>query len=122
MDDAARAIQKRFPLIPDEASAHMVRHGTRATEEGFAWKYDSRVRVPSYTSFTESQVRAFIDRIRCPTLLIFGSDGGYMASPRFGRVGLFKNAKVVKIPGAGHHVPHEKPVELAEVISTFLRA
>ncbi|MFQ5849484.1 MAG: alpha/beta fold hydrolase [Candidatus Binatia bacterium] len=120
LDDASGAIQKRFPLIPDGARAHMVRYGTKPTNQGYTWKYDPRVRFHSYSTFSEGQIRAFIDRIQCPTLLIFGSEGGFVKSPRFSRVGLFKNGEVVQVPGSGHHLPHEKPVELAEVIAPFL--
>ena len=121
-DDAAEAIQKRFPLIPDEARAHMVRHGTKATDQGYVWKYDPRVRFHSYSNFTEGQIHAFIKRILCPTLLIFGTEAGFTKSPRFSRVGLFKNGKVVEISGGGHHVPHERPTELAEVVFPLLCA
>ncbi|MFB3121541.1 MAG: alpha/beta fold hydrolase [Candidatus Binatia bacterium] len=119
-NDVAEAIQKRFPLIPDEARAHMARYGTKATDQGYAWKYDPRVRLHSYSNFTEGQIHAFIERIRCPTLLIFGTEGGFTKSPRYSRVGLFKNVRVVEMPGCGHHVPHEKPSELANVVFPFL--
>ncbi len=120
LQEAARAIQRRFPLIPENASAHMARYGTKQTDRGYVWKYDPRVRFPSYSSFTESQIQTFIERIQIPTMLIFGSDGGFIKSPRYQRVRLFKTGKVVEIPGAGHHVPHEKPRELAEAVAPFL--
>ncbi|MEE8075269.1 MAG: alpha/beta hydrolase [Candidatus Binatia bacterium] len=119
-NDAAEAIQKRFPMIPDEARAQMVRYGTKVSGQGVVWKYDPRVRFQSYSNFTEGQIHAFIKRIQCPTLLIFGAEGGFTKSPRFSRVGLFNNGKVVEIPGCGHHVPHEKPGELAEIVFPFL--
>jgi pimeloyl-ACP methyl ester carboxylesterase len=121
-NDAAGAIQKRFPMIPDEARAYMVRYGAKVSGQGVVWKYDPRVRSQSYSNFTEGQIHAFIKRIQCPTLLLFGAEGGFPKSPRFSRVGLFNNGKVVEIPGCGHHVPHEKPCELAEIVFPFLSA
>ncbi len=120
VEGAARAIQKRFPIVPDAAAVHMARYGTRSTERGFVWKHDPRMRLPSYSNFSESQIRAFIQRIDCPTLLIYGEEGDFMSSPRASRVSLFKNSRLVGIPGAGHHVPHEKPDELAQVVCPFL--
>jgi pimeloyl-ACP methyl ester carboxylesterase len=35
-------------------------------------------------------------------------------------VQLFPNAKIVPVEGAGHHIPHEKPKELAEIVVPFL--
>lgn len=43
-----------------------------------------------------------------------------MKSPRASRTALFKKGKVVEISGSGHHVPHEKPGELAEIVRPFL--
>ena len=117
---AAEAIQKRFPLIPNRAAMHAARHGTRLTPHGWVWKYDPRARNPSYSSFSEIQVQAFIERIDCPTLLVYGSDSGYKESPRFSRVDYFRNKTLVEIPGTGHHVQQEKPDELAAVLIPFL--
>jgi pimeloyl-ACP methyl ester carboxylesterase len=43
-----------------------------------------------------------------------------MKSVRGQRASLFPNAKIIPIEGAGHHIPHEKPEELAEVVVPFL--
>ena len=118
--EAAKAIQNRFPKIPNEAAFHMARFGTRTTDEGLAWKYDPKLRFRPLSSFSENQVQAFIQRIDCPGLLICGSEGEFKRSPHLSRAGLFSNLRVVEMSGAGHHVPHEKPGELAEVIYLFL--
>jgi len=121
LKDAARAIRKRFPLIPEAACDHMAGYGTKVTDRGYLWKYDPRVRFPSYSTFSEGQVRAFIQRLNCPTLLIYGAEGDFMQSPRAARLGLFKNSEAVGIAGSGHHVPHERPDGLAKVVAAFLR-
>ncbi len=117
---AAEAICKRFPLVPNRAAMHTARHGTRPTPYGLVWKYDPRSRNPSYSSFSETQVRAFIDRIDCPTLLVFGAESGYKESPRYRRVEHFRNRTLAEIPGTGHHVQQESPDELAAVMIPFL--
>ncbi|MBI4528822.1 MAG: alpha/beta hydrolase [Deltaproteobacteria bacterium] len=122
MEEAAKAIQKRFPTIPDGAALYMARYGMKRTENGWIWKYDPRVRFPSFSTFSEAQIQAFIHRIECPTLLVYGEAGEFMKSPRAYRVSLFKNMQVMGIADAGHHVPHEKPNELAGVVYPFLRA
>jgi len=120
-EEAAQAIRKKFPLIPEAACVQMSRHGTRATDRGLMWKYDPRVRIPSFSTFSEGQARAFIERIACPTLVIYGAESDFSASKRAARVSLFKQVRVVDIPGSGHHVPHERPEELARVVGDFLR-
>lgn len=120
LEDAAKAIRTRFPLIPDRVAAHMARYGTKQTGEGYISKYDPRARDRSFSIFSEGQIRAFIQRIECPTLLIFGKEGDFIKSPRAARISLFKNRKVVELPETGHHVPHERPAELAEIVYPFL--
>ena len=120
LEEAAGAIEKRFPSIPPAARGHMARYGTKAAEQGFIWKHDPRMRFPSYSTFSEAQIQAFIRRIECPTLLVYGSESGFIKSPRAPRVSLFKNGRVVAIAGSGHHVPHEKPDELVKVVYPFL--
>ncbi len=119
---AAAAIRRRFPLIPNRAAMHMAEHGTRLTSHGWAWKYDPRARNPSYSSFSETQIKAFIERIDCPTLLVYGAESGYRESPRYSRVDHFRNKTLVEIPGTGHHVQQEKPDELAATLIPFLRS
>lgn len=121
LEEAAKAIQKRFSQVPDHAALHMARHGTKSTERGFVWKHDPRMRFPSYSTLSEGQIQSFIDRIECPSLLIFGASGDFKNSPRTGRIELFKNSKVVFLSDTGHHVAHERPQETAELVGSFLR-
>jgi pimeloyl-ACP methyl ester carboxylesterase len=96
--------------------------GTQKNETGVVWKHDPRLRVHSLNSLSEGQIRAFIRRIDCPTLIVCGSDSGFTKSSRASRLSLFPDAKVIELPGTGHHVPHERPVELAKLVSSFLFA
>jgi pimeloyl-ACP methyl ester carboxylesterase len=43
-----------------------------------------------------------------------------MKSARGPRAKLFPNAQIIPIEGAGHHIPHEKPAELADIVVPFL--
>ncbi len=117
---AAKAIQKTFPLIPDKAALHMARHGTSYKGGRYRWKHDPILRYRTTTAMSEGQIEAFIRRLKCPILFVYGTESDFMKSVRGGRVKLFPNAKIVPIEGAGHHIPHEKPDELAEVVVPFL--
>jgi pimeloyl-ACP methyl ester carboxylesterase len=117
---AVRSIRQKFPLVPNGAAAHMAKYGTKSTGQGFVWKYDPRARDRSFSIFSEGQIQAFIHRIECPTLLILGKESGFLESPRASRVILFKRKKVIEMEGTGHHVPHERPEELARVVVPFL--
>ena len=120
LTDAASAIKKRFPLIPDDVCEHMARHGTKRIGTGYTWKYDPHFRFRSTTMLSEGQIAAFIKRLECPTLLVYGTESDFMESLRARRIQLFKNAKIMAVEGAGHHIPHERPNELAKIIAPFL--
>ncbi|MGH7847977.1 MAG: alpha/beta fold hydrolase [Candidatus Binatia bacterium] len=122
LEEAAAAVKKRFSSIPDDVCTYMARFGTRKAETGLVWKHDPRLRVHSLSPLSENQVRAFIRRISSPTLIVYGSDSGFTKSSRISRLSLFSKAKVVEFPATGHHVPHERPVELARMVSSFLFA
>ncbi len=117
---AAKAIQKTFPLIPDKAALHMAQHGTNTNGGRYRWKHDPILRYRTTTAMSEGQVEAFIRRLKCPILFVYGTESDFMKSVRGHRAQLFPNAKIVPIEGAGHHIPHEKPEELAAVVVPFL--
>ncbi len=120
LDAAAKAIQKTFPLIPDEAALHMARFGTNYKGGRYRWKHDPILRYRTTTALSEAQIEAFIRRLTCPILFVYGTESDFMKSVRGHRARLFPNAKIIPLEGAGHHIPHEKPQELAEVVVPFL--
>jgi pimeloyl-ACP methyl ester carboxylesterase len=121
IEAAAKAIQKTFPLIPDGAALHMAEHGTHFKGGRYRWKHDPILRYRTTTAMSEGQIEAFIRRLKCPILFVYGTESDFMKSVRGRRAQLFPNAKIIPIEGAGHHIPHEKPEELARVVVPFLR-
>ncbi|MBI1995545.1 MAG: alpha/beta hydrolase [Deltaproteobacteria bacterium] len=120
LEAAAKALQKAFPLIPDDAALHMARHGTNYKGGKYRWKHDPILRYRTTTAMSEGQIEAFIRRLQCPILFVYGTESGFMKSVRGPRAKLFTNAKIVPVAGAGHHIPHEKPAQLADIVAPFL--
>jgi pimeloyl-ACP methyl ester carboxylesterase len=121
LEAAAKALQKRFPLIPDQAAQHMVLWGTQTRGEMVRWKYDPILRYRTTTALSEGQIEAFIRRVHCPILFVYGTESDFMTSVRGPRTKVFNSARIVAIEGAGHHIPHERPGELADIVVPFLR-
>jgi pimeloyl-ACP methyl ester carboxylesterase len=94
--------------------------GTNKRGGTYRWKYDPILRYRTTTALSEGQIEAFIRRVHCPILFVYGTESDFMQSVRGPRAKLFKNARIVAIEGAGHHIPHERPGELAEVVAPFL--
>jgi len=120
LESAAKSLQKTFPLIPDRAALHMARYGTNFKGGRYRWKYDPILRYRTTTAMSEGQIEAFIRRLKCPILFVYGTESDFMKSVRGRRVQLFPNAQIVPVEGVGHHIPHEKPEELAEIVAPFL--
>ena len=120
VEAAAESLQKKFPLIPDDAAVQMALHGTRKRGGFYRWKHDPILRYRTTTALSEGQIEAFIRRIKCPILFVYGTESDFMRSVRGRRVKLFPNAQIVPVEGAGHHIPHERPEELAAVVVPFL--
>ena len=119
-EEAAKALQKRFPLIPDAAALHMALHGARRSGGYYRWKHDPVLRYRTTTLLSEGQIEAFIRRVQCPILFAYGTESDFMRSVRGPRVKHFKDARLVAVEGAGHHIPHEKPEALAKIVGPFL--
>ena len=120
LEAAAKGLQKRFPLIPDEAAMQMALHGTKKRGDTYLWKYDPILRYRTTTALSEGQIEAFIRRVKCPILFVYGTESDFMQSVRGPRAKLFTSARIMPLDGAGHHIPHEKPRELAEIVVPFL--
>jgi len=120
LEGAAKSLQKIFPLIPDDVALQMARHGTNYKGGRYRWKYDPVLRYRTTTAMSEGQIEAFIRRLKCPILFVYGTESDFMKSVRGHRAQLFPNAQIVPVEGAGHHIPHEKPEELAKIVVPFL--
>lgn len=76
----------------------------RPVEDGYVWRSDPRLRIPSAIYLTDQQVDAFVARIECPVLLIHATDGPWKSYPALGkRAELLTNKDIVPLAG-GHHL------------------
>lgn len=122
LDEAARRLQRFFPL-DDEIARHLALHGTRpAGDELRTWKFDPLHRTRSPQPFYEAQARAFWARITCPVLYVEGAQSliSAAASDVDRRVRLLR-AERATIDGAAHHPHLERPKATARVLLEFLR-
>jgi len=117
--------QRSFRLMPDEGAisasvlAEVARQSLARDEEGgYTMKFDRE----SFFGSDGIDVAATIHGIRIPLLLIraglsriMTAEGAALAAESNPRV------RLVTIPGAHHHLPLERPGELAQAIESFAR-
>lgn len=97
--------------------------GLKKLEDGkYTWSTDQKLLVPSAHPFTEEQVSAFLKRILCPTLSIWGEDPPILPQETINkRLKLLKYREIKTYKG-GHHVHLDSPKDVAQAINSHLRA
>jgi pimeloyl-ACP methyl ester carboxylesterase len=121
IEDAFRRMQEENKHLSPEQARHLTQHGVNQNEDGtYSWKFDNYVRVwPAYDMTTE-EVHDLWARIACPTLLIYGKESWASNPDEDGRAGIFRNARVVSVEGAGHWVHHDRLDEFLGLVRGFL--
>lgn len=104
---------------------HLVRHGSVATEGGYAWKADPlfNVGLPG-GDFSPAHLRAEYQAVAAPVLVVTGREHDTWSelSPAevAERVGWIPGARHVEVPGAGHYVHLEQPDAVLAAVCAFL--
>ena len=97
----------------------IVQRGLISQQEGFIWRSDQRLRKTSPYRLTLAQAEQFIQDIKCPVQLVYGTKGMDMVTKGLKHFGpLFSQFHAIELDG-GHHVHMEKPESLAMIIKKF---
>ncbi len=133
--DRAQGLKQRFfateeetlaarenPHFPIALCRILGPRGIEKTERGFSWRGDRRLKWGSLQRFTEDQVRAVLESIKCPSLVLLAEQERYpqMTKLLATRQGLVENETVITGPG-GHHLHMENPQICADHINEFYR-
>lgn len=100
----------------------LVERALTNVENGYTWRADSRLRIPSTLRMSEEQLRNIIPNIVAPSLLI-EAKSGLLQSPDAKyiqeRKPLVKDLTVQLLSGS-HHLHLEYPQQIAGLITDFL--
>ncbi len=119
LEDAVEA-RARKGYLARELTEIIVKRGSEKTEQGYRWRHDDRLLLPSPLRMTEAQVLPFLKAITAPTCLITASEGfDYDKEKMSQRVNAIPNLEHHQVKG-GHHIHMEAPNECAEIINQFL--
>jgi pimeloyl-ACP methyl ester carboxylesterase len=102
-------------------------HSTRAIEDAVAWALDGSVdamiadmRAPS--SSTPASVRDVLGAVRCPMLVVHGSEDHCQPVARGRRLAELMGAPIVVVEGADHMIPGRHPILANLLIRDFVRS
>ncbi len=111
---------------PEEHHRYRIKHNLMQTPDGkWTWKYDKALRAGNpgevRRRFQPDRQWANWRSVRCPTLLVRGENSDILSSAVAERmVRENPNAKLVVVPGSGHSIPLDKPVEFEAAVRDWL--
>ena len=122
--DIDTALAARLQATPmREADARLiVERNLQMVPGGWTWRSDPRLRLPSSTRLPEAAIRAILQAIDAPTLLVAAepSPPYFPPSLRAERIACLRDASLHVLEG-GHHVHMERAPEIGALLRDFLR-
>jgi pimeloyl-ACP methyl ester carboxylesterase len=119
--ETARAHFRLIPPQPCENGFiidHIARHSLRQTTDGWTWKFDPRI----FMRVSTTSVRDYLVRVRCRVALMRGEFSA-IVPPETGeymRELLNRNAPLVEIPQAHHHLILDQPLAFIAALRALL--
>ncbi len=113
----------RYRLVPDQPWVHdfimhhVARTSVRRDDEGYTWKFDANV----FRRITPQAIRDILPKVPCRVALFRGENGLVTAD-----IGAYmyelmnRNAPVVEIPLAYHHMMLDQPLSVVTALRTLL--
>ncbi len=116
---AAERMRRGNPRLSRERALELAEHAVRPADGGYRWKFDPWVDSSDPVELRPEEAPPIWGRVRCPVLLLIGEEAAArgVQSPDHARH--FPDARAVVVPGAGHWVHHDRPVDVVEAIRRF---
>jgi len=109
LEAAAARMKEANPHLSDEVARHLTLHGTNWNADGsLSWKFDNYVRVLSPFGHNINELGQLFSKITCPVQLFWGLESWLSDPDTDSRAAAIKNRRLVKVPGAGHWVHHDR--------------
>jgi len=120
IDAAVRARAAAGPARKDCARL-LVERGLRPVPDGFTWRSDPRLTLPSPYRMGEAHIQAMVGAVDCPLLVVMSRDDARFRCMEHAeqRRDVAAGAQFETLPGS-HHLHMESPLETATVIRAFL--
>lgn len=121
LEAAVARMKEANPRLSDEVARNLTLHGTNWNADGsLIWKFDNYARgFPPYGQNLDD-FRVILAEITCPVLLFQGMESWAPDPEADGRVSGIRNRRLVRVPGAGHWVHHDRLDVFLEETSRFL--
>lgn len=126
LEEAAARLRKNDPLLDQERALWLAEKATTRGEDGLVrFKHDPLHLTLGPYPYRVDVARQFWERIRCPVLLVEGTESRLKHSEEEAaeRRAAFSGAASIEtrlLPGAGHMMQRHQPEPLAKLLAGFL--
>ena len=121
VEDAVKRMRDENPHLSAEMAHHLTIHGSRKNDDGtLSWKFDNYVRLHSPYEFNVAEAREIWNQIRCPVLLIRGSESWATDPEHDGKASAFHEYRTELVRDAGHWVHHDQLEKFMTIVWDFL--
>jgi pimeloyl-ACP methyl ester carboxylesterase len=121
LEEATARMKEANPNLSEAQARHLTVHGMNQNEDGtYGWKFDNYVRASSPYYFNIEEMYGLWSQIKCPTLLVRGTQSWAGDPAADGRLKHFANARVVSLENAGHWVHHDQLHGFLDAVTDFL--
>lgn len=121
LDEVVLRMRVSHPDLPEALLRDAAAVAARPTEDGgYVFRFDPLHQTMSPGRFDADGFEAFIERLTCPVLHVWGQDPAHF--PEYSqRTTRYRGARVVELPGAGHMMHWTRPDEVAAAVLGFLK-
>ncbi len=121
IETAEKRMREENPHLSEEMAHHLTVHGSKPNDDGtLSWKFDNYVRLHSPYEFNIAEAREIWNQIRCPVLLIRGSESWASDPEADGKASSFHDYRTELVKDAGHWVHHDQLEKFMEIVWDFL--
>jgi pimeloyl-ACP methyl ester carboxylesterase len=121
IEDAVRRMMEENPHLTRDMAHHLTIHASKENEDGTrSWKFDNYVRLRSPYEFNIAEAREIWNHIRCPALLIRGSESWATDPEADGKASAFHDCRVELVKDAGHWVHLDQLEKFMAIVWDFV--
>jgi len=122
--DRETAIGERargFTKLTPAAAEILARRSLREVDGGFQWHADQRLKGTPEMRLTREQVRAFVERVEAPVLMVLAEESPFGGTELYQEmIAAFEEIETVVLPGAHHLHLEGAEAEIAALVRRFL--
>jgi pimeloyl-ACP methyl ester carboxylesterase len=119
--EATDRLAAEHPNLDPEFAAFLTRHGVRETGDGgLSFKFDPALRAFPPVELPAEDAWRLWSLVACPALLVYGAQSWASDPLQDGRARHFRDARVVRLEGAGHWAHHDRREAFVSAAQRFL--